>query len=155
MRTSLEDERRALLEQIEASRLVYRRMLTGDRTDRAVSPGRLPASRRLPSGSALGIRQWVLDHPLIVAAGVAIIVGLSPYLVRRMRRRKQSQALTPAAVPDPRAGTTKAIATALILLLRDPQRLQTTARIASAAWQWLRRRNRYSIQTTQGRKTHV
>lgn len=142
MRTSLEDERRALLEQIEARRLVYRRMLTGDTTDRSASPGRWPTSRRLPSGSALRIRQWALDHPLVVAAGVAAIVGLSPYLYRRVRSRKRSQALTPAAPSNPRAGTAKAIATVLILLLRDPRRLHTTARIASTAWQWFRRRTR-------------
>lgn len=152
MRTSLEEERRALLEQIEASRHVYRRMLSGETADpRATATHGMGARRPKPS-SGRQIGQWMSDHPLQVAAGVALLVWLTPGLIRRFRSRRANPATSPA--PGPRAGTAKAMATALILLLRNPRRLQTTASVLSTAWQWLRRRM-FTPTPIPGRKPHA
>lgn len=151
MRTSLEEERRALLEQIEASRSLYRRLLNGETTDnQTITPERF-AVRRPQKSARQQLGQWMSDHPLQIAAGVALMVWLGPRLIRRFQSR--SHATTAIRTQNPRAGTAKAIATALLLLARDPRHLQTTARVLSTAWQWLRRRTASS--TTQGRKPYA
>ncbi len=110
MSVSLEDQRRALLEQIEASRAVYRRMLTGEspaaserRSWTASQPsatagaGKLtaPLSGQPLSGQPLpGERskavQWAMDHPLWVAGGVALLVLLLPRAVEARQRRTRN-----------------------------------------------------------------
>ena len=137
MRTSLEEERRALLEQIEASRQVYRRMLRGDTADpRTIRTHETPA-RRPASSSGRQIGRWMSEHPLQIAAGVALLVWLTPGLIRRVRSRPASRAKSSA--PGPRAGTIKGMATVLMLLLRDPRRLENTVSLLNTVWRWLRR----------------
>lgn len=141
MKTSLEQERRALLEQFEASRQVYRQML---------SPG-MPGSRgtgvdrrilgKPESLSVSRIEQWVSNHPLHIAAAVTLLFWLAPGLIRRVRSQqaKRTKSLVPNPGVNPRAGTAKAIATVLVLLLRNPRRLENTASVLTTAWRWLRR----------------
>lgn len=152
MRTSLEEERRALLEQIEASRSMYRRMLSGELANtRVTTPHGMTVRRPKPSlGQQIG--QWMSDHPLQIAAGVALLVWLAPGVMRRVRSRSSVRAKLPS--PSPRAGTAKAIATVLVLLLRDPRRLETTASVLQTAWRWLRRKTS-SPTPISGRKTHA
>ena len=156
MRTSLEEERRALLEQIEASRQVYRRMLSGDTADpRTIRTHGTPA-RRPDSSLGRQIGRWMSEHPLQIAAGVALLVWLAPGLIRRVRSRPARRAKSSA--PGPRAGTAKAMATVLMLLLRDPRRLENTASLLNTVWRWLRRVlfPSTSIPTsTPGRKPHA
>ncbi len=125
MSVSLEDQRRALLEQIEASRAVYRRMLTGESpadgarrswTARqpltasaaatgagtvagpAIATGRL-SGRPLPGGRSKAV-QWAMDHPLWVAGGVALLVLLLPRAIEARQRHARSaklQAASPTA----------------------------------------------------------
>ena len=167
MSVSLEDQRRALLEQIEASRAVYRRMLSGEN---AAGSARLPVAPRAASaygravdaGSANwrtlapamrgGLRQdsrgkavqWAMDHPLWVAAGVALLVWLLPRAVeaRRQRtraRQQRSASLGQAVQAAQGSGTGRALLTAALLLLRDPARLRAAGRLASVGWRWLQR----------------
>ena len=118
MTPSLEDERRALLEQIEASRAVYRRMLTGESpaggvrrswmvrppstaagsgsiAGQAVATGPLPG-RPLTGGRSKAV-QWAMDHPLWVAGGVALLVLLLPRAVEARQRRARSAKLRAAS----------------------------------------------------------
>ncbi len=147
MKPSLEDERRALLEQIEASRAVYRRMLADEPT-RGAAAGTSVRSRGMA---------WMLDHPLWVAGGVALLVLLAPRIAVR-RRRSAAQPATQqttqrrAALPVPemaaRGGTLRALLTVAVLLLRDPARLRAATQVAGSAWQWLQRRRHARVQAT-------
>lgn len=153
MRTSLEQERRTLLEQIEASRQMYRQMLSGDT---ATTHTRGTMVRRPGLSSDRQIGQWMSDHPLRIAAGVALLVWLTPGLIRRVRSRRAKH--TTSSAPSPHAGTAKAIATVLILLLRDPRRLEHTASVLNTAWRWLKRRAFPStsiLTPPPGRKPHA
>lgn len=174
MSVSLEDQRRALLEQIEASRAVYRRMLTGESpvssvhrswTTRqpltatgagssagpVVATGALPG-RPLPGAHSKAV-QWAVDHPLWVAGGVALLVLLLPRAVEARQRRARNakmRATLPAGdaylQADPRgqgSGAGRALLAAVILLMRDPARLQAAGRLAGTAWRWLQRWRRH------------
>jgi hypothetical protein len=134
MKPSLEDERRALLEQIEASRAVYRRMLSDEPET---------GSRTLRRGAAAGERalHWVTGHPLWVAGAVALLVLLAPRMIKRRRRTAHESAVRHHYEPDPRrSGTQRAWLTAAALLLRDPTSLRAVTRFARSAWQWIQRR---------------
>ncbi len=160
MKPSLEDERRALLEQIEASRAVYRRMLSGE-PDISSVPGRQHVGADTGQARVGSTRQsrlmvardssvqWVLAHPLWVVGGVALLVLLAPRLIsgtRAAARHRAARHQTVAASQDLRdersrsGGTLRALLTVTTLLLRDPARLRAAARMAGSAWQWLQRR---------------
>lgn len=168
MKSSLEDERRALLEQIEASRAVYRRMLSGEPVSDLSPSG--AAHRRLhgsapahaySSASVMDTRasnfaairnrsaQWVRAHPLWMAGGVALLVLLAPRIIggraraarqRRARDRTASADNEMLARQSRSSGTLRALLTVTALLLRDPARLRAMASVAGSAWQWLQRR---------------
>lgn len=148
MNPSLEDERRALLEQIEASRAVYRRMLTGE--DKPPTAQRTGSGKGTSAGSSGRGRsaavQWMMDNPLWVAGGVALLVWTAPRLLGKgkaaARRRKAAQAAARSRQAQPSSGTGRALLTAAVLLLRNPERLRTAARVATSAWQWLQRQRR-------------
>ena len=137
MRTSLEEERRALLEEIEARRGLYRRLLSGDREDHQTTGIYRPASSQAVSPRYQRLGQWLLDHPLPVATGVALLVWLGPRLMRRHQTRATTATQTSAA--GQRSGMLKAIAGMMVMFLRDPRQLQTTARMVGTTWRWLRR----------------
>lgn len=136
MKTSLEEERRALLEHIEASRHVYRRMLSGETAGplRTLTHG--SSSRRSTASVNQKIGQWVSDHPLQVATGVTLLVYLAPGLLRRIRHRPKSGTKATASG----TGTGKAIAAVLMLLLQNPRRLEKTVSVLTMAWHWLHRK---------------
>lgn len=143
MKPSLEDERRALLEQIEASRAVYRRMLTDAPTDRT--------ARATPARSR-GVA-WMLDHPLWVAGGVALLVLLVPRITAHRRQtaaRQQARQRVAERMPEPAGsgGTLRALLTVGALLLRDPARMRAAAQFAGSAWQWLQRRRKTRVTVT-------
>ena len=137
MKTSLEEERRALLEEIEARRSLYRRMLSSESKDRDTA-----STRRQAIGLAVPPRhnqvgKWLLDHPVQVAIGVTLMVWLGPRLIRRNQPR--SKAVTRATTPGKHTGILKAIAGTVMLLLRDPRQMHTTASMVGNAWRWMRR----------------
>ena len=137
MRVSLEEERRALLEQIEARRNLYRRMLSGESRDRqTASTTRLAIGHaKSPHHNRLG--KWLLDHPVQVAASVTLLVWLGPRLIRRNQPRSKAVMRTPASSKPP--GILKSIAGTMMLLLKDPRQMQTIASMVGNAWRWMRR----------------
>ena len=143
MKPSLEDERRALLEQIEASRAVYRRMLAGEpHTAGAHAPRHSTGDA---AGASPGKRalQWATEHPAWVAAGVALLVLLAPRVIgsgRRAAARRKSARRPPE--PPASGGTLRALLTVAALLLRDPARLRAAAAFAGSAWRWIQQRRR-------------
>ncbi len=175
MSVSLEDQRRALLEQIEASRAVYRRMLAGEqvsadtRISVAGSPTSMPDSsiRHRTAGSLVsGFRiytdrntgrtvpgersqavQWAMAHPLWVAGGVAMLVLLLPRIADARRRRSQIRSRDQRRRESDReqmpsirgSGAARALLTAGLLLMRDPDRLQAAGRLLGTGWRWLQR----------------
>lgn len=155
MKPSLEDERRALLEQIEASRAVYRRMLAGD--DAGPTPV-VPSERSVrraqgdaAPGSAV---QWMMDHPLWVAGGVALLVLLAPRVLgagaRANRRRRQARRREREHEREAGGGTVRALVTAGALLLRDPARMRAAIRYGQMALGWIReRRSAKAAKTTK------
>ncbi len=145
MKASLEDERRKLLEQIEASRAVYRRMLSGEPVS--------TASRTLPHGGlaprqGYGVRRservlhWMTEHPLWVAGAVALLVLLAPRVVNARRRAARVAVSHLHRDPDHprRGGSLRALLTTTAVLLRHPAQLRAAERIAQSAWRWLQRR---------------
>lgn len=144
MKPSLEEERRALLEQIEASRAVYRRMLAGEPTSGPARPlmqtqAAGPGTRAFPRSQTV---QWVMAHPLWVAGGVALLVLLAPRAIGRSKRAAAQRKSARRAQPATGGGTLRALVTVAALLLRDPTRMRAAAAFASRAWHWLQRRRR-------------
>ena len=165
MKPSLEDERRALLEQIEASRAVYRRMLSDE--PEATVARRLPhqdAVQQTPGARAM---QWMTEHPLWVAGGVALLVLLAPRVIdagkqaaRQRRHKQREREFEHEREPRQQGGTPRALLTVAALLLRDPARLRAAARIGQTAWQWMQRRRAAgppeppAIRTTRTTRLH-
>ncbi len=137
MKTSLEEERRALLEEIEARRALYRRMLSGGSEDYQTTNTRRQAIGQAipPHHNRLG--EWLRNHPLQAATGVALLVWLVPRLIRRNQARSRNVRQAPAAGQG--SGILKAIAAMMMILLRDPRQLQPTASMFGSAWRWLSR----------------
>lgn len=140
MKSSLENERRALLEQIEASRAVYRRLLAGESLSGSTpsalhathSPARLSRRDR--------VMQWAFAHPLQVATAVALLVLLAPRIVGRTRAATRRREVRQQESIAPSGGTLRALLTVAALLLRDPARLRTATTVATNTWCWLLRR---------------
>ena len=166
MKPSLEDERRALLAQIEASRAVYRRMLSGDTALPAAtephSQGLAPASG--PQAQAgffprSRTMQWAMDHPMAIAAGVALLVWLAPRVWQRRTAQKSQaarqahkEARTQEVLLSGREGSLRALLTAAALLLRNPATMRAVTRAAGIAWHWLQQRRQRRGATA--RTTH-
>ena len=139
MKPSLEDERRALLEHIEASRAVYRRMLSEAsslRSERHVLHplNSLRHTNIKPGDLAIA---WMKAHPLWVAGGVALVVLLMPRL-KIIGHRFMNDISSPKHKPPPR-NTLRTLLTVTALLLRDPSRVGTAIRMMKSAWQWMQR----------------
>lgn len=159
MKPSLEEERRVLLAQIEASRASYRRMLSGapvepggDNTSadqtalRSGSPGNFPRSRTI---------QWMMAHPLAVAAGVSLLVWVAPRWwtargqVGRHRPREQRTEHHGSSEKERRRihrdssteGTGRALLTAAVLMMRNPATMRTLGRAAGTLWRWYQQRH--------------
>ncbi|MEO0313683.1 MAG: hypothetical protein RI928_139 [Pseudomonadota bacterium] len=152
MSMSLEEERRALLEEIEARRSLYRHMLSGPNEERQIK-----GPQRQISGHALipqhnRVVRWLLDHPWQVTTGVALLVWLGPRLIKRNQSRPNR--LAPAQAAAQRRGLPKAIASMMMIFLKDPRQLQSTASMLRNVWRWLRQAT--SNQTSaQGRKPYA
>ncbi len=160
MKPSLEDERRALLEQIEASRAVYRRMLAGDDAGPTPAVPSESAVRRAQGDAGRGKAiQWMMDHPLWVAGGVALLVLLAPRVLgagtQAARRRKQAKRRERERERETGGGTVRALVTAAALLLRDPARMRAALRYGQMAIGWIKERRRAKAVKTQKTITTV
>ena len=152
MRISLEEERRALLEQIEARRGLYRRILSGKDEDHQRTSTHRQAFGQAMSPQHNRFAQWLLDHPVQVATGVALLVWLGPRLIRRNQGRSKTAAQMHQG--GQRSGNLRIITRMMALLLRDPRQLQMTAGMVGKAWRWIRRAT--TTQTpTHGRKPYA
>lgn len=158
MRPSLEEERRALLTRIEASRAVYRRMLSGaedaNGQQAAQSSHEVALARKYAGFPRSRTVRWMMDHPLAVAAGISLLVWLAPRWwaagnrVRsgqgrhhlRSHRQPAEQERGQAYRNMPGEGTGRALLTAAVLLMRNPATMRTLSRAASAAWVWFQQR---------------
>lgn len=163
MKPSLEEERRVLLAQIEASRAVYRRMLTGEPPVSADTDSRVIHNAHATSQwtSATGFprsrsMQWIISHPVGVAAGVALLVWAAPrWWASRSHQHRVKTVREQDVVHERRQpasqGTARALLTASALLLRNPATMRTLSRAAGTVWQWLQQRreqNRTSARTS-------
>ena len=152
MRMSLEEERRALLEEIEARRSLYRRILRGETKEHQTTGTHRQFTGRVMPPQHKRLGQWLLDHPLLVATSVALLVWVGPRLLKRIQRTRMTVAKAPVA--SQRTNIPKAFASLMMLFLRDPRHLQTTASMLRNTWRWLRHTS--SAQThNQGRKPHA
>lgn len=133
MNPSLEEERRALLEQIAASRAIYRRMLTESPTTiQAESYPRPTMPADFPRSQAIC---WVKNHPWLSACGLAALLWLGPG--RRLARRARAGTRS-ATIPGKSA--LKGIAAMGALLMRNRASMQALGRIASMALNLMRKR---------------
>ncbi len=135
MSLSLEEQRRALLEQIEASRAIYRRMLTGETVSSGAraAPGArivvtqgatdIPARQGRSQAMATAASRarelrtqalhWATEHPLWVAGGVTLLVLLLPRMAAARRARNSRRYGTRDAASHEMAGKTGKSAHAL------------------------------------------
>lgn len=172
MKPSLEEERRALLAQIEASRAVYRRLLTGTAAPEPANPQvALSSSARtehidvFPRSRTV---QWVMAHPVTVAAGVALLVWAAPRMWEYRQQRKTLKATSPHQAHKHQRrvhdefndasryahhtageGNMRALIAAAALLLRNPATMRNLTQIAGTAWQWLQQRRGSSSRTAR------
>ncbi len=160
MRPSLEDERRTLLAQIEASRAVYRRLLSGSpgeasgSTSGVTPPGaRGRSSTHSPYSRSV---QWMTAHPIAVAAGVTLLVWAAPRWWQSRRRDKagkqREDRMPRYRLPDqrrpaqqnlPTEGIGRALLTAAALLIRNPATVRSLSHAAGTAWQWFQQRRHH------------
>jgi hypothetical protein len=94
---SLEDERRALLEHIHASRAAYRRMLTEiDEEYEAQATHHLHAMADDPGFPRSMTMRWIIQHPYAtagaVAGTVAVVALAAPRIARVVERRRAMKA---------------------------------------------------------------
>jgi len=147
--TSLEEEKRRLLEQLESSRAVYRRMLTN--TEEPVdTTGFAPAaydyappisSRNFPKSQTMRV---IMDHPYLLAAGAAalILAGRKGLSRRRSRPKPLYEQDADTSVKKTIAATTfgTTLATTAAMLLRNPAQLQAAVRAVMLAMNYYKSR---------------
>lgn len=141
---SLEEERQALLDQIHTSRDTYRRMLTAENeTEEAVS---VPQSRalktpeRFPRSMTL---RWIVDHPYLLATGVAGAALLAPRRIRKQVSHSVSSSVHTVAPPRARKaakGVFTGVITLATMLLKDPAKMRMLTRTVSTALNYARQR---------------
>ncbi len=154
MKPTLEAQRQALLAHIEASRAVYRRLLS-DASPSTSNSTRDPAKSEAIGQKNIGIKrrsmQWAMEHPLAVAAGITLLVWAAPrcWALRHRGRTGVSHASRTASPWPPgherqqayrdllTEATGRALLSAATLLMRNPATLRTLSRGASAVRQWM------------------
>ena len=167
---SLEQERQALLAQIQSSRAVYRRMLAeADAPYQAqdTGTGRANAIGATLTEGAGSAKQWAKRHPGLVAAGMAGAIAALLLARRRNRQRAKSLAQTrhvaptrgkqllkeQSAVPRVARGVLVSSLAGLAQgMLRNPARMQYAARSVAVVMRYIRRwRNSAAARSAQVR----
>ncbi|OGB27015.1 MAG: hypothetical protein A3I66_22285 [Burkholderiales bacterium RIFCSPLOWO2_02_FULL_57_36] len=116
--TSLEDERRALLDQIHSSREVYRRMLTqSDKPEHKTVEGNIvdvSRAERFPRSMTM---RWIVQHPYMSAAAVVAvalmgsssartaIIQRTSWATHRLQGKSATMATMRPALSNESAGT--------------------------------------------------
>jgi hypothetical protein len=169
---SLEEERQALLAQIQSSRAVYRRMLAEADAPEPAAP--TAASRR---GNALAATvtdraqsamQWGKANPALVAAGVVGVIAVLMLARRQTRRRTAARPQArsfvqtignrrlndQSAVPRVARGVLVSSLAGLAQgVLRNPARLRFAARAMPVVMSYVRRwRNYTAARKAQARQ---
>jgi hypothetical protein len=132
MRPTLEEERRALLEQIEASRALYRRMLSKNDKSHIDSASRQDPfiTNGFPRSHTM---RWIIAHRWQLAIGLGALLLLRP--ARKLTARRA------AALPArPSGGALKAVAVAGANLLRKRNSLQLAGRLSALLLRWMQQR---------------
>lgn len=144
---SLEEEKRRLLEQLENSRAVYRRMLTNseepvhEETPPVIYEGYAPVSRyskRFPQSQTM---QWVMRNPYLFAAGAVALVAVGKKGLSKSAAKSKKQ---PEQKPDNDnneslkkgiAATTlgTSLATTAAMVLRNPAQMRAVMRAIGVA----------------------
>ncbi len=146
MKISLEQERRNLLEHIEARRQVYRHMLSGDSTGESGIFGSQHHAEN-PTGMQ-NARAWMKSHPLWLAGGVALLVWLLPRRISSIRQRTLHHTEHPDTQARPSARL-KSLAGTALFLLSDPIRINAIARVVDIGQQWLKQYRSRSSRHSQ------
>ncbi len=146
---SLEEEKRRLLEQLESSRSVYRRMLTNG--EKPAYEEVVPAAydyapaepaEQFPQSQTM---RWIVNHPYLLTAGVAILVAAGTKGWSRSRKKpsppvdeQDSDANLKKGIAATTFGTT--LATTIAMMLRNPAQLQAAMRAATLAMNYYKSR---------------
>lgn len=133
MKPSLAQERQALLEQIEASRQRYRRMLADVPMSRRQQAS-LAFHRTHPDFPRSHTLRWVSSHPWLIVAGAGSLLGLA---VMRLNAKSGISAGIRRGVVY--KTPLQKIATIGSMLLHHKARLQLAGRLTSKALRWLNR----------------
>jgi hypothetical protein len=127
---SLEEERRALLAQIESSREAYRHMLhprnTVTESPASGAARHLQAAAPFPRSATM---RWIMDHPYLSALAVASVV-----IMLRPPRRMMARA------PKVRGPLLKGATAMAAMLLRDPSKLRMAGNLFTAGRNFIRQR---------------
>ncbi len=137
MKPSLAQERQALLEQIEASRQRYRRMLADTPASRRQQVS-LAFHRAHPDFPRSHTLRWVNRHPWLIAAGAGSVLGLA---VMRLNGKSGLSAGMRGGIGRDAVykNPLQKIATLGSMLLHHKARLQLAGRLTSKALRWLNR----------------
>lgn len=154
---TLEEEKRLLLEQLESSRAVYRRMLTNTDDEpvyREAAPviydGYTPVNpypKRFPQSQTM---QWIMRNPYLFAAGAVALAVAGKKGLSKSAAKSKSQ---PEQEPDNNnnanlkkgiAATTlgTSLATTAAMVLRNPAQMRAVMRAIGVAFNYYKSRRR-------------
>ena len=130
MRSALEQERDLILEQIQASREIYRQILAAPTSASATSkrkimPSDFPRSRTF---------RWIKDHPWITTSAFAALTWLGVNRLLRNRHTKYTSKKNSTA-----SGPIKALLTIGAILIQNPSRLKIVGRLAGSLLEWVKK----------------
>jgi hypothetical protein len=143
---SLEEQRRALLEHLHASRSTYREILSGDkkrgesvRIEGAIGAASLASlDPQFPRSKTI---RWIMDKPYLAAAamvGIGVVIpklfGTGRSTARKPQEKRRRRLAGLAAFGG---STLSSLLTIGTMLLRDPATLQSVMRIACRAAAYL------------------
>ena len=136
MRPTLEQERRALLEQFESSRTAYRHMLSGNEPTRKTLNHRQASTNSLlgPDFPRSHTMRWVIAHRWQLVLGAAAIILIRPGIKLANRHNH----LKIRALPQ--NSKVKMFAATGMRLLQSRNSLHVAGRIASIFLRWMQQR---------------
>jgi hypothetical protein len=129
MRSALEQERDLILEQIQASREIYRQILAtptsvSATSKRKIMPSDFPRSRTF---------RWIIDHPYVTTSAFAALIWLGVNrLLKNHSTKYQSKKVARASSPI------KALIAVGAILLQNPSRLKIIRRVVGTVLAWIK-----------------
>jgi hypothetical protein len=155
---SLEEERQQLLQQLESSRAVYRRMLTDteDAADDAMPPyvyGE-PVPMRHSGFPQSHTMRWIMRHPYLSGVGaLALLMAGKKGLSKARKKGKKAEPAAASRAEEANADTKKSIvattlgtslATTAAMMLRNPAQMQAAMRAIGIAMNYYKSRRRHA-----------